>query len=48
VNGDTTGVITTVFKALQALDQNGKNIALGNCTNNAAHKNSSWVKASRD
>jgi hypothetical protein len=38
MNGHAAGVIASVFEALQALNQNGDNVSLGNCTNNAAHE----------
>jgi hypothetical protein len=37
VNGHTARVVATVFKALQALNQDGDDVSIGNCTNNAAH-----------
>jgi hypothetical protein len=34
---NTTGVIATVFQTLQALDEYGNNIALGDRADDAAH-----------
>ena len=38
LHGNAAGVITTVFKTLQALNQNRNDIAMGNRSNNATHR----------
>jgi hypothetical protein len=38
MNGHAARVVATVFKALQTLNQDGDDVSIGNCTNNAAHK----------
>jgi hypothetical protein len=37
VEGDAAGIIAAVFQALQALDQDGGDIALGDSANDTAH-----------
>jgi hypothetical protein len=37
MNGHAAGVVAAVFQPLHALNQDGNDISIGNCTNNAAH-----------
>jgi hypothetical protein len=40
VQGDAAGIIATVFEAFQAFDQDRGDIALGYCSDDAAHETS--------
>jgi hypothetical protein len=41
MNGDTAGIVAPVFKPLQALKQDGNNVALADCTDDATHDENS-------
>ncbi len=36
-DGHAGAVVATVFKALEAFDQNGGNVTFGDCANNSTH-----------